>query len=44
MFLLAALVSVSVLSVLGILLLRPVAMLLGAKGELLDYAARYGRS
>ena len=40
---LAALVSVSVLAVLGILLLRPVAMLLGAKGELLDYAVRYGR-
>ena len=43
MFLLAALISVSVLAVLGILLLRPVAMLLGAKGELLDYAVRYGR-
>ena len=43
MFLLAALISVSVLAVLGILLLRPVAELLGAKGELLDYAVRYGR-
>ena len=43
MLMLAALVSVSVLAVLGILLLRPVAMLLGAKGELLDYAVRYGR-
>ena len=43
MFLLAALISVSVLAVLGILLLRPVAVLLGAKGELLDYAVRYGR-
>ena len=43
MFMLAALVSVSVLSVLGILLLRPVAVQLGAKGELLDYAVRYGR-
>ena len=31
------------LAVLGILLLRPVAVLLGAKGELLDYAVRYGR-
>ena len=30
-------------AVLGILLLRPVAELLGAKGELLDYAVRYGR-
>ena len=43
MFMWAALISVSVLAVLGILLLRPVAMLLGAKGELLDYAVRYGR-
>ena len=43
MFLLAALVSVSVLSVLGIVFLRPIAVLLGAKGELLDYAVRYGR-
>ena len=43
MFLLAALVSVSVLAVLGIVFLRPIAVLLGAKGELLDYAVRYGR-
>ena len=43
MFLLAAVVSVSVLSVLGIVFLRPIAVLLGAKGELLDYALRYGR-
>ena len=43
MFLLAALVSASVLSVLGFVFLRPVAVLLGAKGELLDYAVRYGR-
>ena len=43
MFMWAALISVSVLAVLGILLLRPVAELLGAKGELLDYAVRYGR-
>ena len=43
MFLLAALVSVSVLSVLGIVFLRPIAVLLGAKGELLDYAVCYGR-
>ena len=43
MFLLAALVSVSVLAVLGFVFLRPVAVLLGAKGELLDYAVRYGR-
>ncbi len=43
MFMLAALISVSVLSVLGIVFLRPIAVLLGAKGELLDYALRYGR-
>ena len=43
MFMLAALVSVSVLAVLGIVFLRPIAVLLGAKGELLDYALRYGR-
>ena len=43
LFLLAALVSVSVLAVLGIVFLRPIAVLLGAKGELLDYAVRYGR-
>ena len=43
MFLLAALISVSVLSVLGIVFLRSIAVLLGAKGELLDYALRYGR-
>ncbi len=29
--------------VLGFVFLRPVAVLLGAKGELLDYAVRYGR-
>ena len=43
LFLLAALVSVSVLAVLGIVFLRPIAVLLGAKGELLDYAVRYGK-
>ena len=43
MFLLAAALSVSVLAVLGLVLLRPIAILLGAKGELLDYAVRYGR-
>ena len=35
--------ALSVLAVLGFVFLRPVAMLLGAKGELLDYAVRYGR-
>ena len=43
MFLLAAAVIVSVLAVLGYLFLEPIAVLLGAKGELLDYALRYGR-
>ena len=43
LFLLAALISVSVLAELGIVFLRPIAVLLGAKGELLDYAVRYGR-
>lgn len=43
MFMWAALVSAGVLAVLGIVFLRPTAVLLGAKGELLDYAVRYGR-
>ena len=43
MFLLSAAVIVSALAVLGVLFLEPVAKLLGAKGELLDYALRYGR-
>ena len=43
MFMWAALVSAGVLAVLGIVFLRPTALLLGAKGELLDYAVRYGR-
>ena len=43
MFMWAALISAGVLAVLGIVFLRPVAVLLGAKGELLDYAVRYGR-
>ena len=43
MFMWAALLSAGVLAVLGILFLRPVAVLLGAEGELLDYAVRYGR-
>ena len=43
MFLLAALISVSVLAVLGILLLRPVAVLLGAKGVTYQYTIDYLR-
>ena len=43
MFMSAALIAGIVLSVLGMLLLRPVALMLGAEGEMLDYALRYGR-
>ena len=43
MFLLAALRTVSGLADRGSVFLRPIAVLLGAKGELLDYALRYGR-
>lgn len=31
------------MAVLGLVILRPVAVLLGAKGEMLEYALRYGR-
>ena len=43
LFLTAALISGIVLSALGLLFLRPAAVMLGAKGEMLDYALRYGR-
>ena len=43
LFMSTALIAGIVLSVLGMLLLRPVAMMLGAEGEMLDYALRYGR-
>ena len=43
LFMSTALIVGIVLSVLGMLLLRPVAMMLGAAGEMLDYALRYGR-
>ena len=43
LFMVTALISGIVLSALGLLLLRPVAELLGAEGEMLDYALRYGR-
>ena len=36
-------VLVPVAMLLGIVFLRPIAVLLGAKGEMLDYALRYGR-
>ena len=43
LFLTTALVCGIVLSALGLVFIRPVAQLLGAKGEMLDYALRYGR-
>ena len=43
LFLAAALVAGAALAVLGLVILRPVAVLLGARGEMLDYALRYGR-
>ena len=43
LFLSTALVCGVVLSVLGLLFIRPAAVMLGAKGEMLDYALRYGR-
>ena len=43
LFLAAALVAGGALAVLGLVILRPVAVLLGARGEMLDYALRYGR-
>ena len=43
LFLSAALIAGILLSALGVLVLRPAAVLLGAKGEMLDYAVRYGR-
>ena len=43
LFMSTALIAGIVLSVVGMLLLRPVALMLGAEGEMLDYALRYGR-
>ena len=43
LFVLAAFLAGVALSVLGLFLLRPVAILMGAKGEMLDFAVRYGR-
>ena len=43
LFVLAAFLAGVALSVLGLLILRPVAILMGAKGEMLDFAVRYGR-
>lgn len=43
MFVTAAVLSAAVLSALGLLLLAPVAEMMGAEGEILDYALQYGR-
>ena len=43
LFLIAALVAGIVFTAIGLLIIEPVAALLGAKGEMLDYALRYGR-
>ena len=43
LFVLTAFLAGVALSVLGLLILRPVAILMGAKGEMLDFAVRYGR-
>ena len=43
LFLIAALVAGIVFTGIGLLIIEPVAALLGAKGEMLDYALRYGR-
>ena len=41
LFVLTAFLAGVALSVLGLLILRPVAILMGAKGEMLDFAVRY---
>lgn len=43
LFVIAAVVASAVLAVLGVLFLRPAAILMGAEGEMLEYAVRYGR-
>ena len=43
MFLTVAVVAGIVFTVIGLLIIEPVAVLLGAKGEMLDYALEYGR-
>ena len=43
LFVLAAFLAGVALSALGLFILRPVAILMGAKGEMLDFAVRYGR-
>ena len=43
LFVAATVVLGALLAALGLVLLRPVAVLMGAKGEILDYGLRYGR-
>ena len=43
LFLSAALIAGIVFTLLGLVIIEPVAVLMGAKGEMLDYALRYGR-
>ena len=43
LFLVSALAAGIVFSAVGLVIIEPVAELLGAKGEMLDYALRYGR-
>ena len=43
LFVWTALLAGIVLSAVGVLIVRPAAALLGAEGEMLDYAVRYGR-
>ena len=43
MFLTVAVIAGIVFTVIGLLIIEPVAVLLGAKGEMLDYALEYGR-
>ena len=43
MFIWATVISGVIMSAIGLIFLRPIASMLGAEGEMLDYAIRYGR-
>ena len=43
LFMITAFLAGIVFTLIGLVIIEPVAMLLGAKGEMLDYALRYGR-
>ncbi len=43
MFVWATMISGIVLAAIGLVIIRPVAAMMGAEGEMLDYALRYGR-